>query len=462
VLDPKSAPMPPQTDATTILYIDDDAVNRSLVNRLLTSYHFRVLEAETGLQGISIAKQERPHLILMDINMPGLDGHETTTRMRGIPALEQTPIVAVTARTTKGEREMALTAGCDGYIPKPIDVDDFPHQVISYLDGQKDTISKDERQLYLGRYSRKLVERLEEKIVELEKANKKLQKIDKIKSDFITVAAHELRTPITLIYGYAHLLQLATGDIPEAPEDGNVGDLADQIFKSVCRLNETVNDILNISLIQAKQMQLDCQPTGLAQVISVALRELNRTNHDRILTIGLDESLNSLPSIIGDSQRLQQAFWNLLSNAIKFTPDGGSISVKGWVVDSPPIQAEEPTTISIPGYPVSEGGIPPSSLRPVVRQSGGIVVAIEDSGIGISPSERSEIFDNFYIVGNTTHHSSSKTAFGGGGLGLGLPIARGIILAHGGEIWAKSPGQDEKTCPGSTFYVFLPFGNPEQ
>ena len=136
--------------------------------------------------------------------------------------------------------------------------------------------------------------------------------------------------------------------------------------------------------------------------------------------------------------------------------------MKGWVVDSPPIQVEEPTTISVPGHPVSEGGTPPSSLRSMVRQSGGIVVAIEDSGIGISPAERSEIFDNFYIVGNTFHHSSSKTAFGGGGLGLGLPIARGIILAHGGEIWAESPGQDEETCPGSTFYVFFPFGDPEQ
>ena len=75
--------------------------------------------------------------------------------------------------------------------------------------------------------------------------------------------------------------------------------------------------------------------------------------------------------------------------------------------------------------------------------------------------ENGEIFDNFYIVGNTTYHSSSKTAFGGGGLGLGLPIAKGIILAHGGQIWVESPGQDEKTCPGSTFYVFLPFSAPK-
>ena len=450
------------TEATTILYIDDDAANRSLVNRLLTSYHFRVLEAETGLQGISIAQEEHPHLILIDINMPGLDGHETTTRMRSITALKQTPIVAVTARTTKGEREMALTAGCDGYIPKPIDVDNFPHQVISYLDGQKDTISKDERQLYLGRYSRKLVERLEEKIVQLEEANKKLQKIDAVKSDFITIAAHELRTPITLIYGYAHLLQLATDDISETPEDGSVCDLANRIYNSVCRLNETVNDILNISLIQAKQMQLDCQLVALSDIIKVTLRELNRTKHDRLLTIGMDDSLNNLPPIVGDAQRLQQVFWNLLSNAIKFTPDQGSVLVKGWGVDPPPTQSGAPEKNSITVQPLNKTGDRSSCWPPKIEQTGGIIVAVEDSGIGIAPAEQSEIFDNFYIVGKTRHHSSSKTAFGGGGLGLGLPIARGIILAHRGQIWVESPGQDEKTCPGSTFYVFLPFGDQQQ
>jgi signal transduction histidine kinase len=441
------------TAAATILYIDDDAVNRSLVNRLLTSYHFRVLEAENGLQGISIAQEERPHLILMDINMPGLDGHETTTRMRSIPALKQTPIVAVTARTTKGEREMALTAGCDGYIPKPIDVDNFPHQVISYLDGQKETISQDERQLYLGRYSRKLVERLEEKIVQLEEANKKLQKIDAVKSDFITIAAHELRTPITLIHGYANLLQLAADDMPDAPEDGSVFDLANRIFNAVCRLNETVNGILNISLIQAKQMQLDCETVALIDIINVTLREINRTKHDRQLTFEVDDSLNSLPPIVGDAQRLQQAFWNLLSNAIKFTPDGGSVLVKGWVVDPPPTQEKNR---------MAKTGDQPPCWPPKPEQTPGVIIAVEDSGIGIAPVEQSQIFDNFYIVGKARYHSSSKTAFGGGGLGLGLSIAKGIILAHQGQIWVDSPGQDEKTCPGSTFYVFLPLGDQPQ
>lgn len=419
-----------------ILYIDDDPFNRSLVNRLLTNYDFEVIEAATGLEGITIARQDPPNLILMDINMPGLDGHETTTRMRSIPLLRHVPIIAVTARTTSGERELAIAAGCDGYITKPIDVDRFPQQIISYLDGRKETITNDERQLYLDRYSHKLVERLETKIIELEEANSRLQKVDKLKSDFITLAAHELRTPITLVYGYARLLNLVAQETePGEFVEGGIGDLSGRIYHSVHRLSEVINDILNISLIEANEMRLQQQPVNLAEVINAALQELNPSKNDRTLNITL-EGLDSLPTIVGDGERLRQAFWNILSNAIKYTPDGGSIWIKGWLCNSTAVQSEQLSS-SISG------------------EEEGIIVLVKDSGIGIDHSERQEIFRHFYVVGDISYHSSSKTAFGGGGIGLGLPITRGIIEAHGGRVWAESEGRHAKE-PGSKFYVLLP------
>jgi signal transduction histidine kinase len=415
-----------------ILYIDDDPANRTLVNRILSSYNFEVIEAATGLEGISIARKDPPNLILMDITMPGLDGHETTTRMRGIATLERVPIVAVTARTTRGERELALAAGCDGYIAKPIDIDRFPHQVISYLEGYRDTITGDERQHYLGAYSHILVEHLETKLVELEEANTRLQKIDKIKSDFIILAAHELRTPITLVYGYARLLQLITQDKTVEPQNSeSVADLSGRIYHSVHRLNEVVNDILNISLIQANEMRLEKEPVSLAEVIGAALHELNPEKNDRNLRITFD-GLDTMPLIIGDSKRLQQAFWNILSNAIKYTPDGGSIQVKGWLASA--------ASPSDPKPPAAEG----------------VIILVQDSGIGLDTFERKAIFDQFYVVGDIAYHSSSKTAFGGGGIGLGLPITRGIIEAHGGRVWVESAGRHVETDPGSKFYVLLP------
>jgi signal transduction histidine kinase len=435
----------PETPLTSpkILYIDDDSLNRTLVKRVLSGYNFEVIEAATGLEGLTIARNDPPNLILMDINMPGLDGHETTTRMRTIPALERIPIIALTARAARGERELALAAGCDGYITKPIDIDNFPHKIISYLQGQKDTISSDERQLYLGHYSHKLVERLEAKVLELEEANSRLQKIDKVKSDFITVAAHELRTPLTLVYGYARLLQMVAHETGQAElVEGGVSDLAGRIYRSVQRLNEVVNDILNISLIEANEMRLQLELVNLAEVINTALQELNPAKNGRRLNISID-NLDNLPNFKGDKERLRQAFWNILSNAIKYTPDGGFIWVKGWLNGSAPADAELPASC----WSVDEEGI---------------ILLVKDSGMGIDRLEQKEIFKQFYVIGDTSYHSSSKTAFGGGGIGLGLPITRGIIAAHGGQVWVESDGRNLTTYPGSKFFVFLPLKSPPQ
>lgn len=430
-----------QSTSPRILYIDDDDDNRTLVNRLLSSYDFEVIEAANGLQGLELAKANPPHLILMDINMPGLDGHETTTRMRSIPILNRVPIVAVTSFTTGGQRELALAAGCDGYISKPIDVDEFPLQVMNYLDGRKDTLTAAEHQHYLGQYSHKLVNRLEAKILELQEANNRLQKIDKLKSDFITLAAHELRTPISLVYGYARLLYLHVRDNePAHVVEGSTADLANRVFQAVQRLNEVVNDILNIALIQANQIRLEQHPVYLAQVIRAVLGDLNPADNERDLTIAL-QNLENLPPIIGDFQRLYQAFHNLLSNAIKYTPDGRSILITGQTISA--------------GFVVDALPGPHQPLN-----SDGLIILIKDSGIGLDPTDQKEIFEGFYVVEDIAYHTSSKTAFGGGGMGLGLSITRGIIEAHHGQVWVESQGCDNQANPGCTFYVFLPLTPP--
>ena len=110
----------------------------------------------------------------------------------------------------------------------------------------------------------------------------------------------------------------------------------------------------------------------------------------------------------------------MVSNAIKFTPDKGQITIDGR---------------SLPGF---------------------IEITIADTGIGISPENQSVIFEKFGQVGRINLHSSGKTKFKGGGPGLGLPITRGIIEAHGGTIWVESEGFDEEKSPGSTFHILLP------
>jgi two-component system cell cycle response regulator DivK len=116
-----------------ILYIEDNLTNRLLVKRILMVEDHTVLEAKDGMAGLRIAEQEVPDLILVDINMPDMDGYEVTERLRKISALRKIPIVALTANVLRGDRERSLEAGCDGYIQKPLDVDMLPSQIEAFL-----------------------------------------------------------------------------------------------------------------------------------------------------------------------------------------------------------------------------------------------------------------------------------------------------------------------------------------
>jgi two-component system cell cycle response regulator DivK len=117
----------------TILYVEDNFDNRMLVRRVLEAEGYRVVEAEDGTQGIEWLRSEIPDLVLMDINLPEVDGYEVTKRFKQLPSMEKVPVIAMTANVMKGDREKTLAAGCDGYIPKPIDIDTLPDQIARFL-----------------------------------------------------------------------------------------------------------------------------------------------------------------------------------------------------------------------------------------------------------------------------------------------------------------------------------------
>lgn len=118
-----------------VLYIEDNPENRMLVRRILlaSDEEFRIVEAENAMKGIEIARQDVPDIILMDLSMPEMDGLSATKVLRELPSLRDVPIIALTANVMKGDKEKSLAAGCDGYIPKPIDIDRFPDEVLNYI-----------------------------------------------------------------------------------------------------------------------------------------------------------------------------------------------------------------------------------------------------------------------------------------------------------------------------------------
>jgi two-component system cell cycle response regulator DivK len=116
-----------------ILYVEDNFENRLFVRRVLESMGLEMIEAHDGLQGIDTAQLEQPDLILMDVGLPGIDGLETTSRMRRIDTIQSIPIIALTANAMKGDQERCLEAGCDAYLQKPISVNELREKVMQFL-----------------------------------------------------------------------------------------------------------------------------------------------------------------------------------------------------------------------------------------------------------------------------------------------------------------------------------------
>lgn len=386
-----------------VLYVEDNPESRLLVSRILTAHGYEVIEAEDGLSAIQRAQEEVPDLILMDINIPGLDGFEVTTRLRSIPALKDVPIVALTASAVmEGDRERTLVAGCDGYLQKPVDVDRLTCQIREFMEGKKEVVGREEEPIYLREYSQRLVARLEEKIAELQRANEQLQALDRLKSDFLSTVSHELRTPLTAIKGYTQLLM-----------DGRAGPLTEMQVECLGVIAENteivirrVNDIL---FLQESSVLLPVRaPLSLRDIVILVADSVRERARDAGIELVLDIPPDLL-SIQGDAEALKLLFLHLLDNAIKFSPYGGRVTV---------------------------------TLRDRGQEIWG---EVSDTGIGIAPEYHERIFERFFQV-----DSSTTRAYGGAG--LGLAISRKIVESHGGRIGVlrSAPGQ------GSTFYFTLP------
>ena len=255
---------------------------------------------------------------------------------------------------------------------------------------------------------------------QLRQVQQTLEKLDRSKSDFIAVAAHELKTPLTLIEGYTAMLRETREQKAITPAET---ELINGINAGTRRLKAIIDDMIDVSLIDNNLMQMNFQPVWINRLLGVLQTELEPATRERSQTLDIRSFPGSGEMTFGDPERLLQVLRNVLSNAVKYTPDGGKILVDGR---------------KLPGF---------------------IEVVIHDTGIGIAPEDQGLIFDKFTRLGNISLHSSGKTKFKGGGPGLGLHIAKGIIEAHGGAIWVESPGYDEEKYPGSTFHILLPLQN---
>jgi signal transduction histidine kinase len=406
--------------AKTILYIEDDAASRTLVERTLRFAGFTVLVAASGLEGVDMARAAQLDMVLVDINLPDISGREVTTMLRSDKRFRQTPIVALTAQALDEQRELTMAAGITGYITKPIDVEALPAQITYYLNGARDQLDKDRLIEAQQRYAQEVVMRLEMRIRELEEINTTLHRLDHMKDTFIQLTAHELRTPLTLVYGYSRLLEDSPALKPVLKENEDARTLVSSLVDAIERMQDIINEILTVSRIMTNQIDLTINPLNPAYLVQKVLRHYEQAIQQRRLRVHFEPE-NWPSRMHADSELLMLAFNNLISNAIKYTPDDGRIRI------------------------MAETG------------EHHIHIHFKDSGIGVALDEQKRIFDRFHTAsGDMLLHSTSKTAFRGGGLGLGLAVTKAIIEAHGGQIRVESAGFNPEKLPGSDFIVTLP------
>lgn len=277
---------------------------------------------------------------------------------------------------------------------------------------------------YTKRFSEQLEYEVRKRTEALRDAYEHLERLDRAKSDFITVTAHELRTPMTVVKGYSQLLSRD----PAIVSDSQRHRLVMGIVSGADRLHEIVNTMLMMARIDSRELKLYTEPLLLSELFAELLGKLHPYIEERHQVVAVMDLLD-LPVIHGDKELLQTVFSNILVNAIKYTPDKGTIRISGraWVEAIHPEWPED-----------------------------GLEIVISDTGIGIATESLQLIFTKFYQTGNVDLHSSGKTKFKAGGPGLGLAIARGIVEAHHGLLWAESAGHDEVNYPGSQFHIVLP------
>ncbi len=415
-----------------ILYIEDNEFNQRLTKKILEPAGFTISQALDGLQGIKMAMELQPDLILMDLDLPFMDGLGVAAKIKSVNELEAVPVVALTSRINKRDRDKALVAGCDGYIEKPINAETFATQLRTYLEGKREKTEPSNKTKLLKDFSLNLLDQLQAKVEELEKTNQELtrskeelqtayqqsqnwnqelQRLTRLKENIVTITSHELRTPLSIATGYNDLLM-----------EGMMGEINDEQHhalqitnQSLGKMRELIDKITDLTRLALKKFPINLEEIDLNQAFMKVYDDLAFFMKIRKLELhnNLDEERIM---VLADNNLITQVFGNLLKNAICFTPDGGKVSISSWI------------------------------------EANKAYFVIEDSGLGIPEEDQDRIFDEFYQVQDVTHHKTGHFEYMTRGIGVGLALCKGILNELGGKIWARSSGLNE----GSAFTFYLP------
>lgn len=444
-----------------ILMVDDHPENLVVLEVILATLGQNLVKATSGMEALRCLLNQDFAVILLDVQMPGMDGFEAATLIRQRQRSQHTPIIFITA-IDRSDSHVArgYSLGAVDYLFKPIEPEILISKVAVFVTLHQKTaqvkqqakqleaanieleaeIKSRQRAEELLRHAHDQLEiKVQERTAELAKANELLKAeiaervrteealqqakeaaevANRAKSDFLSMVSHELRTPLTSVLGFAKIIkkkldstifpEIVTEDKKTLKAVKQVGDNIDIIVSEGERLTTLINDVLDLAKLEAGKIEWKSEPISVAQIVEQATAATSALFGAKNLELFL-ELEDDLPQIVGDRDRLVQVLINLISNAIKFTEKG-------------------------------------SVICRVRKTDNAIALSVIDSGIGIAETDQPQVFEQFKQIGNTLTEKPKGT-------GLGLPICKQIVEHHGGTIWVES-----ELGKGSNFSFTLPIG----
>ena len=396
-----------------VLVVEDNESNRELLRRRLTPHGFKVVTAMNGRDALSQLKAASFDIVLLDVNMPEMNGHQVLEAMKADPSLKQIPVIFITANDRTEEIVAGLRAGGVDYVTKPFKAE----EVLIRL----------ETHLQISRLNRALVE----KNAQLEAARELAEEASQAKSRFLANVSHELRTPLNAIIGYSEMME------EEAPEIGAESMIPDlqKIQAAAKHQLGLINDILDLSKIEAGKMTLFVEEFDIARLVrevEATVQPLISRNANQLVV----ECAGDIGTMCADQTKLRQVLFNLISNAAKFTEKG---RIALCVRKESGVGSQESEEQEDPRNHDSDSCLLNS-----------ISFIISDTGIGMTAEQLGKLFQAFT-------QADASTAKKYGGTGLGLALSRRFCQMMGGDLTVTS-----EYGKGSTFTFRLPGEVPEK
>ena len=381
------------SEVTNILVIEDEDQVRQSYEDMFSFFGYEVESVPNGREGMSRITKKDYDIVVTDLNMPEMNGIEVLKYIKKKkPYIE---VIVITGYATLENAIEAMKVGAYDYFAKPIDIE---HVRI--------VISKCVQQIQ----SRKENE-------ELRSLTQRLKELNELKDKFITITNHELRTPVTVLKGYIELIDYFLED----NRNENINDAIEIVNETMRELVGIVEQMHDISSFDYGKKRIVTVDVEIEKILELIYKEMKVLFEKRKIKFDLNLDRSGLV-VSGDDKQLKRSLRELLQNALKFTPEGGHVELE---------------------YSIN-------------KKNKKLYIKVKDNGIGIPGNKLDLIFEPFYEVQNVINHMTSKTEFMGGGIGLGLTLAKEVFESHEGELLLES-----EENRGSTFTVVLPYKDPQ-